>query len=200
MTRFLLIRHGATDAIGKRLTGRAPGLHLNEQGKLQVKELAERLRHLRINAVYCSPLERTIETAEPIAFELKLQPIISEEFLEIDFGQWTNCAYDDVKLQKDFQLFNAFRSSTRIPGGELMSEAQLRIVQGIEKLFPVHQDETIVIVSHADVIRAAVAYYAGIHLDLFQRLHISPASVSIFELYQETARIVLLNHTGNISF
>jgi broad specificity phosphatase PhoE len=175
-------------------------LHLNEQGKLQVKELAERLRHLRINAVYCSPLERTIETAEPIAFELKLQPIISEEFLEIDFGQWTNCAYDDVKLQKDFQLFNAFRSSTRIPGGELMSEAQLRIVQGIEKLFSVHQDETIVIVSHADVIRAAVAYYAGIHLDLFQRLHISPVSVSIFELYQETARIVLLNHTGNISF
>lgn len=113
----------------------------------------------------------------------------------MDFGEWTNCSFDELQHQKSFQLFNSFRSASRIPGGELMLEAQARIVAGLQKLCVQHTNETVAIVSHSDMIKAAIAYFAGIHLDMFQRIEISPASVSIVEVYEETARIMLVNGT-----
>jgi len=199
MTRFLLIRHATNDTVGKRLTGRMAGVSLNEEGQAQAQKLAERLAGLPVTAVYSSPLERAVETAEPIAKLLHLENSVSEDFLEINFGEWTNTAFEDLVKQPKFQLFNSFRSSTRIPGGELMAEAQVRIVRGLEKLCVQHPHETVAIVSHADLIKAAVAYYAGIHLDMFQRIEISPASVSVVEIYDETARILLVNDTGKIN-
>ena len=106
--------------------------------------------------------------------------------------------FEELQSQKQFQLFNSFRSTTRIPGGELMLEAQARIVAGLQKLCIQHPNETVAVVSHSDLIKAAVTYYAGIPLDLFQRIEISPASVSILEVYEETARIMLVNDTGGI--
>jgi probable phosphoglycerate mutase len=200
MTRFLLIRHATNDTVGKRLTGRMAGVTLNAEGKAQAQKLAERLAGLPIAAIYSSPLERAIETAEPIAKLLYLENRISEDFIEIEFGEWTNTAFKEIEDQPQFQHFNTFRSHTRIPGGELMLEAQLRIIKGLERLKLEHPGQTVAVVSHADIIKSAVAHYAGIHLDMFQRIEISPASVSVIEIYEETARILLINDTGSINF
>src|SRR4051794_2156899 len=134
MTKFLLIRHAATDTAGKKLTGRMDGVHLNEQGIKQVQHLAERLSNIPVAAIYSSPLERAIETAEPIAKSHQLEIVIQQDFIEIDFGKWNNCSIEELRTHKQFQLFNTFRSVTRIPGGELMLEAQARMVAGLQQL------------------------------------------------------------------
>jgi probable phosphomutase (TIGR03848 family) len=200
MTRFLFIRHATNHTVGKSFAGRTAGIHLNEEGLAQAKKLADRLINITINAIYSSPLERAVETAKPIAAVHNLETRIREDFLEIDTGEWTNRAFNEMTNDPKFKLFNSFRSCTRIPGGESMLEAQSRIMNGLEKLRIQHQQETVAVVSHADMIKAAVAYYAGIHLDMFQRIEISPASVSIIDVYEETVRILLLNDTGEIRF
>lgn len=199
MTKFLLIRHATTDTVGKKLSGRTAGVHLNEEGKKQAQLLAERLINIPVAAIYSSPLERAVETAESIAKSHQLQTTICNNFLEINFGEWTNCSFEDLQQQQPFQLFNSFRSCTRIPGGELMLEAQARIVAGLQQLCIQHPNEVVTVVSHADLIKAAITYYAGIPLDLFQRIEISPASVSIVEVYEEMARIILVNDIGSFN-
>lgn len=199
MTKFLLIRHATNDTVGKRLTGRMAGVKLNDAGHAQAQKLAGMLKEMPITAVYSSPLERAVETTEPIAKILGLEYEIREDFLEIECGEWTGTAFDELEGQRPFELFNTFRSCTRIPGGELMLEAQLRMIKGMEELRHQHPDETVAVVSHADMIKSAIAYYAGIHLDMFQRIEISPASVSIVEIYEETARIMLLNGLAEIN-
>lgn len=193
MSRILLIRHGLTDSTGKYLSGRSSGLFLNEKGRQQVQRLAERLKDLPIAAIYCSPLERAVQTATPLADLLHLPCIISGDFQEINFGEWTNKSVEEMRDDPLFKQFNTFRSSTRIPGGELASETQQRVISGIEKLHEVHPEQTVAVFSHADPIRTAIAYYAGIPIDLYMRIEISPASVSILERFNNTARIVLLN-------
>lgn len=196
MTKFLLIRHALTDSVGQRLSGRTPGVPLNAEGQAQAQQLAGRLADVPIDVIYSSPLERAVQTAAPIAAQRGLETRISEDFLELDFGSWTNCTFEELQNQAQFQRFNSFRSNTRIPGGELMLEAQARAVAGLGKLCAQHPGQTVAVVSHSDMLKAAVAYYAGIPLDLFQRLEISPASVSVLEIFEETARILLLNDTG----
>ncbi|WP_242916200.1 histidine phosphatase family protein [Pontibacter liquoris] len=200
MTRFLLIRHATNDTVGKRLTGRMAGISLNEEGKTQARKLAERLAGVPLAAVYSSPLERAQETAAPLAASHHLEHTVCEDFIEINFGDWTNVTFEELSGQPAFQRFNTFRSSSRIPGGELMPEAQARMIGGLEKLRAQHSQQTVAVVSHADLIKSAVAYYAGIHLDLFQRIEISPASVSVIEIYDETARILLVNDTGELKY
>jgi probable phosphoglycerate mutase len=200
MTRFLLIRHATTNAVGKRLAGRTPAVDLNDEGRLQASLLAESLEKIEIAAIYSSPLERAVQTAQPISDRKQIPIQIHQAFLELDFGDWTNRAISDLVDDPVFKRFNMFRSATRIPSGEMMTEAQLRIVEGMQQLTQAHLNETVAIVSHADIIKSAVAFYAGIHLDLFHRIEISPASVTIIEVFEETARLMLVNHTGAISF
>jgi broad specificity phosphatase PhoE len=195
MTRILLIRHALTDSAGIRLTGRLAGVHLNEAGKIQAQVLSRKLYGEPLSAIWSSPLERAVETAEPLAELQGLELTISEYFTEIDFGEWTNLTIDELRNNQSFRNFNSFRSSSRIPGGELMAEAQLRMVRGIEELCRNNREKTIAIVSHADMIKSVIAFYAGISLDMMSRIEISPASVSIVELYGETARIIKVNQT-----
>jgi probable phosphomutase (TIGR03848 family) len=198
MTTFLLIRHATTDSVGLRLSGRMAGVLLNEEGRVQAQQLAGRLADLPLAAIYSSPLERARETAGPLAVAHQLEAVLWEDFWEIDCGAWTNGAIADLARQPPFQRFNSFRSGTRIPGGETMLEAQVRVVTGLEKLRRQHPQETVAVISHGDLIKAAVAYYAGIHLDMFQRIEISPASVSVIAIDDDTARILLVNDTGGI--
>jgi probable phosphoglycerate mutase len=198
MTTILLIRHATTDAVGKFLAGRMEGVSLNTEGKTEAQTLARRLAHLKLAAIYSSPLERAIETAAPLADVLQLTTTISDDFLELDMGDWTNKTYSEIKEDARFGHFNTYRSGTKIPGGETMLNAQMRIVTGLQKLYKQHSNETVAVVSHADMIKAAVTYFAGIHLDLFHRIEISPASVSIIQMFEETARITLVNDTGAI--
>jgi probable phosphomutase (TIGR03848 family) len=198
MTKFLLIRHATTDAVGKRLSGRLPGVSLNDAGRQQAQHLAGRLADVHISAVYSSPLERAVETAQPFAATHQLSCTTTDDFLEIDFGKWTNSTFQEIENDPQFKLFNTFRSGTRIRGGETMLEAQTRIINGLEKLCAKHHNQTVAVVSHADLIKSAIMYYTGIHLDMFQRIEISPASVSILEIYDETARVTLINDTGSL--
>lgn len=198
MTKFLLIRHATTDAVGKRLSGRHQHVHLNEHGKSQAQALAVQLKHLKIDAIYTSPLERALETAQPIATIHGLKCKINNHFQELDFGLWTNKSFDELAQDETFGRFNSFRSGTRIPGGEMMQEAQCRIVQGMEELATKHPGKLVAIVSHSDMIKAAIAYYTGIHLDFMQRLEISPASFSLLHVYPDFASLQMLNHTGSI--
>jgi probable phosphoglycerate mutase len=198
MTKILLIRHALTDSVGKYLSGRTPGVYLNETGRKQAYELAECLTSYPISAVYSSPLERAIETAESIAGIHNLNVITSDNFTEIDFGNWTNTSIESLSNDSYFHYFNTFRSNTRIPGGETMLEAQLRIVKGLQKLSIQNLNKTVAVVSHADLIKSAIAYYTGIPIDLMQRLEISPASVSILEFFEDTVGLSLLNYTGKL--
>lgn len=198
MTRFLLIRHAVTDATDKRLVGRSAGVRLNEQGRAQAQVLAERLSMAPIAAIYSSPLERTLETAEPMVRLLGIDAVPCEDFLEIEFGEWTDAAFEQLSGQRSFQRFNSFRSCSRIPGGEFMLQAQSRMIIGLDRLRARHPQQTVAVFSHGDMIKAAVAYYAGIPLDLFKRIEISPASISVVEIDDDTVRLLTVNDTGTV--
>jgi probable phosphoglycerate mutase len=195
MTTILLIRHGLTDETGKILSGRSSGLVLNAEGREQARRLPLMLQNKQIAAIFSSPLERTIETASPLSDTIHLPLILSEDFLEVDFGEWTNRSIETLRNDPLFIRFNTFRSCTRPPGGELMSEVQLRMIRGLERIQETWSNQTVAIFSHGDPIRAAIGFYAGIHPDLLGRLEISPASVSTIELYPDTARIISVNET-----
>ncbi len=199
MTKFLLIRHALTDSVGKRLSGRTPGIRLNEEGIKQAEKLAERLADIKLEAIYSSPLERAMETAFFIAKPHGLEVKQSDNFLEVDFGRWTNLTLEELRSDPVFNLFNSFRSGTRIPGGELMYEAQLRIISGLRKISDGHPGKIVTVVSHADMIRSAIAWSAGIHIDMMTRLEVSPASLSVLEFHEHTIRIISMNDTGNHS-
>lgn len=195
MTRFLLIRHALTDANGKRLAGRVAGIGLNEQGRKQASALAERLASLPIAAIYSSPLERAVETAEPVARLLAREVVSREEFQELDFGQWTDRDLAGIAGDPEFQRFNRVRSCAPAPGGEYMLQAQARVVAGLERLRSRHPAATVAVFSHGDIIKSAIAHYAGVPLDLFHRIEIDPASVSVVETDGSTIRILAVNHT-----
>ena len=182
MTTFLLIRHGETDAVGRLMAGWQPGWHLNENGKRQVERLAQRLAALSIRAVYTSPLERAVETAEAIARQHALASRKLEELGEFHMGEWQGWNMTDLESREDWRRFNSFRSGTRAPGGELIVETQTRMVRQLECLARQHPAETVAVVSHGDPLRAALAYFLGIPLDFLGRFEINPGSLSILQL------------------
>jgi probable phosphomutase (TIGR03848 family) len=199
MTTFLLIRHAEYAGIGAALIGRTPGIRLDERGQAQALALAGRLAGLPIRAIYTSPLERTRETALPIGQRLRLQARVCWELNEIDFGEWQGRAFAELDDQPRWQQWNAFRSGGAAPGGETMLAAQERIVRAIAACRERHQHAAVALVSHSDLIKAALAYFLGVPLDLFGRIEIAPASVSVLHIDDYGARLSLLNHCGDIA-
>ena len=179
-TTVLLVRHGTTATTGTVLPGRAPGLHLAERGVAQAEAVAVRLGELRKKpvALYVSPLERARETAAPIAKVLQLRPFIDRGLLECDFGSWTGKKLSLLSRKAEWKTVQNSPSTFRFPEGESFGEMQQRMWSTLEKLARTHRGRTIVIVSHADPIKAAVTYAQGVPLDLFQRTVISTCSVS----------------------
>lgn len=199
MTTFLLIRHATTDAIGKSLIGWTAGCRLNSKGKAQADQLASRLSRLPIRAVYTSPLERAVETANPIASSHGLAPQLVEDLGEMRFGAWEGLTFDELDSREDWRRFNTVRSRVRPPGGETMIEVQTRMVGQIECLASWHPDDVVAVVSHCDPLRASVAHYLGVPLDLLLRFEIDPASVSALEIGAWAPRILFLNGTGDVT-
>jgi broad specificity phosphatase PhoE len=194
MTTFYLIRHATNPYLDQRkIAGSLPGVHLNAEGRKQAQHLAERLASEPIRAIYTSPLERAYETAEPIAAKFGLSLQASEGLGEIRFGDWTDQPIAKLDTIPQWQRWNSFRSGTQMPGGEAMIEAQARIVREMLRLRDAHPHEAIALVTHGDPIKAAVAYFIGAPLDLFLRIDVDPASVSIIGLDDSTARIIRLN-------
>jgi probable phosphoglycerate mutase len=193
MTKFFLIRHGANDFVGKSIAGRMPAVHLNAEGRGQSERLAEKLSRESIKKIFSSPLERTLETAEPLAKKLGLEIQLADALLEIDFGDWTGKTLDELAPIPLWQKWNSFRSATRIPGGEMIVEVQSRMVAQIEKLRREFPEGALAIFSHGDPIRSVLTHFLGMPLDFFARIEISPASVSTLALDDSGAHVLGLN-------
>ncbi len=195
MPTILLIRHGENDYIKKGiLPGRMPGVHLNEKGRAQAQALAEKLAQAPIKAVYTSPLERAIETANPIAGALGLEVSIQPGLIETNCGEWQGKSHKFLRRLKVWRMVQNSPSLFRFPGGESFAESQVRIVAEIEMLRAQHEEKDLfVCVSHADPIRLAVAYYLGLPLDHFQRLFAAPASISALYIGEAGSRLLTLN-------
>jgi probable phosphomutase (TIGR03848 family) len=195
MTTFYLVRHGDT-GIKNRISGRMTGVHLNETGRRQAERLAERFTGIAVESLYSSPVERAVETAQPIAQNLDLTIQIAEAVSEIDYGEWTGKSFDELSLDSGWQSFNVFRSGAQVPGGENILQVQRRFVGWMENVRRDHADGRIVVVSHQDPIKAVVTYYAGIHIDMFSRFDISNASVTVIRLNDRDASLITLNNVG----
>jgi probable phosphoglycerate mutase len=191
-TLILLVRHGQTPTTGTVLPGRAPGLHLSDQGRAQAERVAERLADLPIDAIYSSPLERTRETAEPTAVCSGLEVHENAGLIECDFGEWTGAALAELAGLPQWQTVQFTPSAFRFPDGESFEQMQARMVGTLEALCAAHAGGVVVCFSHADPIKAAVAHALGTHLDHFQRIVISPGSVSAISYVEGQAPALLM--------
>lgn len=200
-TTFYLIRHGAHDWLAKGIAGRLPNVHLNAHGREQAETLADRLARVSFAAVYASPLERAQETAEPIARCHNLPITTVASINEMHFGDWTGQSFDALAGDPFWPSFNTFRSGTRPPGpgAETMAEVQMRMIGAMERLRRRRGGARLALVGHGDPIRAAVAYFLGIPLDLMARIEIEPASVSVVALADWGPRVLRVNDTGEFA-
>jgi probable phosphomutase (TIGR03848 family) len=196
MVKLLLIRHATCDPVGRLLAGRAPGVRLNEEGRAQAARLADRLRDVELDAIYSSPMERAVETAEPLARHAKREVETMSDLNEIEFGEWTGRTFEELDSRDDWRRFNDVRSLDRPPAGESMLDVQARALRAVETIRLRHPTGTCAVVSHRDVLRCLLAHLAGIPIDLVQRLEVSPASVSIVRVGEREINILRVNDTG----
>ena len=191
------MRHGETPTTGVVLPGRAPGLHLSDRGRAQASRVSERLAGLSVDALYSSPLERACETAEPTATRTGLEVTHDDGLLECDFGDWTGSAIADLAALPEWQTVQHSPSTFRFPDGESFPQMQARIVGALEALRAAHTGGVVVCFSHADPIKAAVAHALGTPLDLFQRIVISPGSVSAISFVEgQDPAVLMVNSTS----
>lgn len=197
---MLLVRHGTTPTTGKMLPGRAGGLHLSEKGRAQAAAAAERIAGLTKapSAVYASPLERTRETAAPIAKALGLRVRTAPGLVEADVGEWTEKPLARLYRTKEWPTVQRWPGGFRFPGGESFAEMSVRSMDAVLGLVAEHPGQTIVAVSHADPIKAIVAAAAGVPLDLMQRLAISPCSISAILFTGGGPVVLCVNSTGTL--
>jgi probable phosphomutase (TIGR03848 family) len=181
MTTLVLVRHATTAATGKKLGGRTHAA-LDDGGRAQARAAAERLAALPVRAVYASPLPRTLETAEALAQPHRLDVHEVDGLVEVEYGRWTDRPLGPLRNTKLWPVIQARPSLVRFPEGETIRGMQQRAADALEELVQRHRRDVIVAVSHADVIKAAVAFYLGLPLDLFQRLAVAPASATVLQL------------------
>ncbi len=199
MAYVLLIRHGQNDWVNKnRLAGWIPGVHLNEEGRAQVEELSQRLRPVPIKAIYSSPLERCMETAVALAQPHALEVVALPALGEVRYGDWEGKKIKKLARKKRrWFAVQHHPSRFKFPGGESFRDVQQRAVTAIEQLSRRHKEDLVTVVSHADVIKLVLAHYLGMHMDLFQRLAVSPASVSALFLSEAgMVRVLRINDDG----
>jgi probable phosphomutase (TIGR03848 family) len=195
MPIFLLIRHGETNYNKKmQIAGRLPGVHINKKGHQQAQALAEKLASLPIKALYSSPLERALETAEPLAKALKLDVIPTPGLVETDCGDWVGQSIKRLRRLKSWQSVQQHPSMFHYPGGEWIGECQHRMVEVIETLRLQHSPQDVLACfSHADPIKYVLAYYLGLPLDNFQRLTIDTGSVTALWVSDVGSRLIMMN-------
>jgi probable phosphomutase (TIGR03848 family) len=200
MNRLLLIRHAMNDWVGKRVAGWTPGISLNEEGQTQATRLSEWLESVPLEAIYSSPLERAMETAEPIASSHGLDIEIRDSIGESRYGELDGKRIEEIFKSELWEQWLRHPSRTRFPGAETTYEVQVRVVAALEQILQEHPEGNIALVSHADPIRVAVAHYIGLPLDLVGRLWVSPASVTTMRFDEWGPRLTHLSHTGSLDF
>jgi broad specificity phosphatase PhoE len=200
MTTVLLIRHGMTDAVGQRIVGWTPGVLLNPEGMRQVEALSRELRRVKLDAVVSSPLERAAITAMTIADPHSIAVTHRDGLGEVRFGDWTGKTLNELADDERWQRWNALRSCGRAPGGESMLDTQRRMFDELTRVREEYPDGTVALVSHADAIRALLVYVLGMSMDVFLRLRIDPASVSILRMSEWNLEVAGVNlHADGIA-
>jgi len=190
---FHFLRHGEHGLLGKVLAGRMPGVGMTERGRAEIASQAERLAREKIAAIYASPLQRTRETAEIVSARLSLSIEFRDDLLELDFGEWTGATFDAIRADPRWQAWSTQRSLAAIPGGESMRAVQQRIVAAMIELNERHLHETIVLVSHGDVIRCVLLFALGMPLDFYNRIEIGQGSISTISLGAGGIRVLTLS-------
>lgn len=200
MTQLLLIRHAVNDFVKTgKLAGWTPGVHLNDEGKAQAEALGKRLADVPIQRLYASPLERTMETAEAIQRHHSQLTIVQNTAIgEVRYGDWEGKSIAALQTRKMWHVVQEYPSRAYFPNGETMRGVQNRAVDAIETLAAQHPGELVVIVSHADLIKMVMAHYLGMHLDNFQRIVVSPASINALHLGYGRPYVGSINDTAHI--
>lgn len=194
MTTFFLVRHAVTSHTGHKLTGWMEGVSLTEEGRKQAEIAATGLAHVDFDAIYSSPIDRTIETARAIAKPHGMKVQVRRGIGEVHYGGWTNRPLKSLMRTKLWATVQRFPSAARFPDGETLREVQARALTEIEKIAEEHPKGKVCCVSHGDVIKLIAAHYLGVHIDLFQRIVIGPASVSVISLTSHGPHILALNN------
>lgn len=190
---LILVRHAAHVHLNRMLSGRAPGVPLSDAGRVQAARVAARVARLEPAAVLTSPVERAEETAIAIADQARVGLERAEALNEIDFGDWTGRPFAELAGDPDWDRWNRARETARPPSGESMAEAQARVVAHLAATAAAHDGERVVMVSHADVIRAAVCDVLGLTLDAYWRFDVDPASMTTLAWEHWGGRLVRLN-------
>jgi probable phosphomutase (TIGR03848 family) len=198
-TTLVLVRHAVTPQTGPILSGRAPGIDLSELGHDQARAAGARLAGVPIAAIYASPIERTQQTAEHIAAHHDVAVSTLDGVIEADYGDWTGGKLEDLARTDLWKVVQRQPSRVRFPNGESMAEMQTRMVAALEEIVTRHPGETVVVVSHADPIKAAIAHFTGVHLDLFQRITVSPASITVLSVGAHGVTLMTCNDTGTLT-
>jgi probable phosphomutase (TIGR03848 family) len=198
-TTLVLVRHAVTPQTGPMLSGRTPGIELSERGHDQARATAARLAAVPVTAVYASPIERTRQTAEHIASHHELSVTTLEGVVEADYGDWTGGQLADLAKTDLWKVVQRQPSRARFPNGESIAEMQTRTVAALEEIVARHPGEIVVVVSHADPIKSVIAHFTGVHLDLFQRITVSPASITVFSVGAHGVTLVKCNDTGTLA-
>ena len=194
MAIIYLVRHGKTDFIGKKLCGNLPGIHLNEEGRSQAQKAADYLGDFPIKAIYSSPIERALETAEIINTNSGLEVTPVDFLREIHFGDLQGMGEKDLVDHPLWKRFNSLPADVYFPNGESVAEVRNRVAKGLELLSQQYaKEDQIICVAHSEVLRLAVCWVLDLPLDNFHRLTIDPACVSKIEITPERKRLRLLN-------
>jgi probable phosphoglycerate mutase len=193
---LFLIRHGLTATTGRVLYGRADGISLDDRGRAQAERLAGRFRPVRLTAIYSSPLQRCVETVELLAAAQRLPIVEREELIEMDAGTWTGKTLSSLRRRTAWKDVQLAPSSFRFPGGESFTEAHERVVLEVERIARRHRRGRVAIATHGDIVRLLLGHLSGAPLDLFQRVVVDTASVSVVHLERDMPRVMLVNDTG----
>ncbi len=201
MTLVLVVRHGLTAATGTALSGRTPGISLDDRGQAQAEAIAERLAQVRVDAIISSPLERCAQTAAAIAGKQSDcgEVTVDERLIEVGYGDWTGQPLRKLSREPLWRVVQAHPSAVTFPGpgGENLPDIQRRAVAAIRdwnaRLGP---EAVYLICSHADVIKAILADSLGLHLDLYQRIQIDPCSLSVIRYTPLRPFVERMNDTG----
>jgi probable phosphomutase (TIGR03848 family) len=202
MPLLLLIRHGENEFVKTgKMAGRTPGVHLNERGRKQAEELAAALSDVPLKAIYASPLERALETAEPIAAGHKLEVQLRPDLMDTNIGKWQGRTIKQLRRLKKWKIVQQAPSRFTFPEGESFLQNQMRIVSTLDEIAASHKPKDIVaVVFHADPIKLAVAHYLGMPLDHFQRLGCDTASVTVLYVSEMGAHLIKLNQKPPFDF
>jgi probable phosphoglycerate mutase len=196
---LFLIRHAVTAHTGELLTGWMPGVHLSDEGRDQARTMTERMRPVKLAAVYSSPVDRALETAKVLASSKGLRVRIREGIGEVRYGEWEGRRLATIAKTKQWRRVVSHPGDTRFPGGETIRETQCRSLDTVAHIAGENAGQPVAVVSHADVIKLVIAYYAGIPLELYARIGVSPASVSVLSVGEGPPRLVKVNDTGSLS-